>query len=152
MRGRSHTSISREYGIMHSMDIDIKKTFVCGRMLAMTMAAFATVSAMAAAPAAVQCAGDVTCERFPDADSVLLDETERVAYNPDGTYDLTDEYWLKILTEKGRRSESSISLRYSRRYGEAEIVLVEAGPQDRLHGSRAQDRRRRPRQDPPPHD
>ena len=68
----------------------------------------------------------ITCERFPDADSVTVDEIEKVKYNPDGTYEQTDECWTKILTEKGRRSESSMSLNYSKRYGEARILFVKA--------------------------
>ena len=68
----------------------------------------------------------VTCERFPDADAVTVDEIERVKYNPDGTYEQTDECWTKILTEKGRRSESSMSLDYSKRYGTAAITYVGA--------------------------
>jgi len=71
-------------------------------------------------------AADVTCARFPDADVVTVDEIERVKYNPDGTYEQTDEYWTKILTEKGRREESSFSLDYSKRYGEAAVVFVKA--------------------------
>ena len=68
----------------------------------------------------------ITCERFPDADAVTVDEIEKVKYNPDGTYEQTDECWTKILTEKGRRSESSMSLDYSKRYGEAKILFVKA--------------------------
>ena len=88
---------------------------------------FATFSA-ASLPAAsfgVSAEG-VTCERFPDADAVTVDEVERVKYSPDGTYEQTDECWTKILTEKGRRSESSLSLDYSKRYGEAKILYVGA--------------------------
>ena len=68
----------------------------------------------------------ITCERFPDADTVIVNEIEKVKYNPDGTYEQTDECWTKILTEKGRREESVFSLDYSKRYGEAEIVSVSA--------------------------
>ena len=71
-------------------------------------------------------ADEVTSERFPDADAVLVNEIEKVKYNPDGTYEQTDECWTKILTEKGRREESSMSLDYSKRYGEAAIVFVGA--------------------------
>ena len=71
-------------------------------------------------------ADEVTSERFPDADAVLVNEIEKVKYNPDGTYEQTDECWTKILTEKGRREESSLSLDYSKRYGEAAIVFVGA--------------------------
>ena len=65
-------------------------------------------------------------EQFPDADSVTLDNVERVRYNPDGTYEQTEEVWTKILTEKGRREESSLSLSYSKRYGEAKVLYVGA--------------------------
>ena len=71
-------------------------------------------------------ADDITFRRFPDADSVTVDEIEKVKYNPDGTYEQTDECWTKILTEKGRREESSLSLGYSKRYGEAGIAYVGA--------------------------
>lgn len=76
--------------------------------------------------AALTGAADVTCERFPDADAVIVDEVERVKYNPGGTYEQTDECWTKILTEKGRRAESSMSLDYSKRYGTAAITYVGA--------------------------
>ena len=68
----------------------------------------------------------INSQRFPDADIVTVDEIEKVRYNPDGTYEQTDEWWTKILTEKGRREESSLSLDYSKRYGEAKIVFVKA--------------------------
>ena len=67
---------------------------------------------------------DVTVERFPDADAVLVNEIERVAYRPDGTYETRAESWTKVLTEKGRREESVTTLDYSKRYGEGEIVSV----------------------------
>ena len=33
----------------------------------------------------VSAANEVTTARFPDADSVTVDENEKVKYNPDGT-------------------------------------------------------------------
>ena len=69
---------------------------------------------------------EVTAERYPDADAVLVDELERVEYKPDGTSETWAESWTKILTEKGRREESSTSLDYSKRYGMGEIVYVGA--------------------------
>lgn len=69
-------------------------------------------------------ADDVTCERFPDADAVLVDDVTRVAYNPDGTYVEESESWTKVLTEKGRREESTVTLGYSKRYGTAAIDFV----------------------------
>lgn len=66
----------------------------------------------------------VTCDRFPDADAVLLDDATRIEYRPDGTSVETRESHTKILTEKGRRDERTISLCYSKRYGEASIDQV----------------------------
>lgn len=71
-------------------------------------------------------AEEITTARFPDADAVTVDEIEKVKYNSDGTYEQTDERWTKILTERGRREESSMSLEYSQRYGEAKILFVKA--------------------------
>ena len=71
-------------------------------------------------------AEEITTTRFPDADAVTVDEIEKVKYNSDGTYEQTDERWTKILTERGRREESSMSLDYSKRYGEAKILFVKA--------------------------
>ena len=82
--------------------------------------AFAAGAALAADYA------DITRERYPDADSVVANEIERVAYNPDGGYERLSESWTKILTEKGRRDESVVSIRYSKRYGDAEVQYVGA--------------------------
>lgn len=86
------------------------------------MMALATLPMMAMA-AALPLA-DVTHDRYPDADSVVVDEIERVRYTPLGTYEDTGESWTKILTEKGRREESSLAVKYSKRYGTAEITYV----------------------------
>ena len=67
---------------------------------------------------------EITCERFPDADAVVVDERESVAYNPDGTYESESESWTKVLTERGRREERVISLDYNARYGKAEILSL----------------------------
>ncbi len=67
---------------------------------------------------------DVTVARYPDADSVFVDGIEETAYNPDGTYVTTSEQWTKVLTEKGRREESTLTIDYNARYGKAEIVSV----------------------------
>lgn len=82
------------------------------------------LSILAAFVAVVAKAGDITIEEYPDADSVLLEEIERVRYNPDGTYESHEESRTKILTERARRQESVVTLHYSKRYGEAAIEFV----------------------------
>lgn len=74
----------------------------------------------------VLCANDifshVTTEKYPDADSVLVEGLDETYYNSDGTYVSENSNTIKILTEKGRREESVISLSYNARYGSAKIV------------------------------
>ena len=70
-------------------------------------------------------ADDITAEKYPDADIVLVDERVETVYQADGTYVTTEEDWKKALTERGRRSLSSLSIGYSLRYGKGEILLVE---------------------------
>ena len=67
---------------------------------------------------------DVTTERYPDADAVLVDSVATVAYQADGSYVSDDEHQIKILTEKGRVSESEIEIAFNRRYGTAAITGV----------------------------
>ena len=72
----------------------------------------------------------VTVEKYPDADAVLLDSLEVTRYNPDGTYVSEDSNTVKILTEKGRREESVISLSFNARYGSSRIVEVKVTSAD----------------------
>ncbi len=59
---------------------------------------------------------DVTPEAYPDADAVIVDSTEDITYNPDGTSVSKEETAIKILTEKGRREERVQRFSYSKRY------------------------------------
>jgi transglutaminase-like putative cysteine protease len=61
---------------------------------------------------------------YPDADSVMLEECERVKFNADGTYLSERESFRKLLTEKGRREAMSYSFSYSARYGRFRISHV----------------------------
>ena len=89
-------------------------------------AAVAAIVASAFAASADLADDAVTVDAFPDADTVLLDDVERVKYRPDGTYESVCETRTKILTERGRRSEQLQRLHYSARYGTArfdEVVI-----------------------------
>ena len=66
----------------------------------------------------------VTLAAFPDADTVILDDVERVRYNPDGTYTSECESRTKILTERGRRGEQTQRIDFNLRYGRAQFVEV----------------------------
>ncbi len=84
------------------------------------LAAFASLSLVVAFAAD----DAITTERFPDADTVVVSDVTKVAYNPDGTYVETCENRTKILTEKGRRDARTIRLDYSKRYGAASVDSV----------------------------
>ena len=75
------------------------------------------VAGLALLCAARGTADELTSERYPDADTVIVDDRIETVYQADGTYVTTDEEWVKALTEKGRRALSTISLDYSLRYG-----------------------------------
>ncbi len=97
---------------------------VCALVVLRRKISMITLSILAALAAVCVRADTVTAESFPDADAVIIEEVERVKYNPDGTYESRSESMTKILTERGRRREGVISLHYSKRYGEALIEYV----------------------------
>ncbi len=70
-------------------------------------------------------AAETTLERFPDADNVLLDDHTVERYNPDGTGSSYNEWYEKILTEKGRRESRTASLWMNVSYGTAAVVFAE---------------------------
>jgi hypothetical protein len=59
--------------------------------------------------AALAAAHTVTAERYPDADTVLVDAHTWVHYNEDGTYVQRDERYQKVLTQEGVASLKSLS-------------------------------------------
>ena len=71
------------------------------------------------------CSAAVTRMDYPDADTVVLDDSTRIEYAVDGTYTSENDERIIALTEKGRRSLRTFTIGVSRRYGDAEIVSVE---------------------------
>ncbi len=73
-------------------------------------------------------AHEVTAEKYPDADEVLLSEETRIRYEEDGCYTQWQEDFIKILNEKSRRSYQTLSSYFSLPYQNEEdckIPLVE---------------------------
>ncbi len=67
--------------------------------------------------------------RYPDANTILLDDRERVHYNCDGTYTRTDESWTLLKTEKGRDGQRTLTLYFNEFYQrppQVEIELLKA--------------------------
>ncbi len=75
--------------------------------------------------ATIAMAGGVTAERFPDADSVTVDDRIHTAYEPDGSDCTWDDEWIKVLTEKGRRAHATLAVSFNARYGDAAVHCVE---------------------------
>ncbi|MDD4102015.1 MAG: DUF3857 domain-containing protein [Kiritimatiellae bacterium] len=70
-------------------------------------------------------ARNVTSERFPDADRVLVDNRVMERYEKDGTSVLWDDEFSRVLTEKGRRAASSYQISFSASYGTAFVYRAE---------------------------
>jgi len=73
----------------------------------------------------IAAAAEATPARYPDADSVVLDDRFHTRYEPDGSSLAWEDEWIKVLTEKGRRAHAAESLSFSARYGDAAFLCVE---------------------------
>ncbi len=58
-----------------------------------------------------------TVEKYPDSDDVLIDDFIQVEYQADGTSETWDDTAIKILTEKGKRTNRTLTLRFNTSYG-----------------------------------
>ncbi|MGI6494602.1 MAG: DUF3857 domain-containing protein [Kiritimatiellia bacterium] len=70
-------------------------------------------------------AAEVTVERYPDADDVLVDDLVRERYLPDGTALMLDDEYYKVLTEKGRREHLTRHFGFNVVYGTAIVARAE---------------------------
>src|SRR2546427_6292149 len=70
-------------------------------------------------------AAEVTAEKYPDCDEATVEKKMVRVYRPDGTGECQDESFVKVLTEKGKRNNRSLSLYYMLPYSTAEAVNVE---------------------------
>lgn len=73
----------------------------------------------------VAAAARATTARFPDADSVVVDDRLHARFEADGSDIAWDDEWVKVLTEKGRRAYATVSLDYNACYGDTGILAVE---------------------------
>ncbi|HEY5654018.1 MAG TPA: DUF3857 and transglutaminase domain-containing protein, partial [Pontiella sp.] len=62
-------------------------------------------------------AGKATVEKYPDSDTVLLDDFIQTEYQADGTSETWDDTAVKVLTEKGKRSQRTLTLHFNISYG-----------------------------------
>src|SRR3982751_2797871 len=67
----------------------------------------------------------ITVTNYPDSDDATVDKKMVRVYRPDGTGECQDETFVKVLTEKGKRGNRSLSLYYMLPYSTAEAVKLE---------------------------
>ena len=72
-----------------------------------------------------QQAKNITVQAYPDADTVLLNDITHVTYQPDGTSQTHSDTAIKILTEKGKRSQRTLTLSFNISYGTNYFTRVE---------------------------
>ena len=70
-------------------------------------------------------AKNVTIEKYPDANSVILNQTTKIIYNKDATYTQWNEVYVKILTKEGRENNLTISSVYNIPYQNDEDCRVD---------------------------
>ncbi len=70
----------------------------------------------------VAAASEITTELYPNADDVVVDEYIHTVYKEDGTYQTWDDEYIKVLTEKGKRSHQTVSRYYTLPYGTVEVT------------------------------
>jgi len=70
----------------------------------------------------VSAAAEITTEVYPNADDVVVDEYIHTVYKDDGTYQTWDDEYIKVLTEKGKRSHQTVSRYYTLPYGTVEVT------------------------------
>ena len=73
----------------------------------------------------VKSAKDVTRQKYPNSDDVLVNDYIFTKYNVNGTSVTWDDTFIKVLTEKGRREHQSMSFYYSLPYSTVVVKLLE---------------------------
>jgi transglutaminase-like putative cysteine protease len=70
-------------------------------------------------------AASATVEKYPDSDTVLIDDFIQVEYQADGTSETWDDTAIKVLTERGKRESRTLSLSFNTAYGTNYFTKVE---------------------------
>ena len=70
-------------------------------------------------------------KQFPDAEVILLSDYQKVAYRPDATDSTVDDFYYRIVTEKGRDENRMLQFHYNEFYQKPELLLLEIIKPDR---------------------
>ncbi len=73
----------------------------------------------------LESAKKVTPETYPNSDDILLDDFIWTRYQTDGTDETYDDTFIKILTEKGRRENATLTFHFTLPYTELDVPVVQ---------------------------
>jgi len=73
----------------------------------------------------LQAAQGITLAKYPDSDDTTVDKRMLRIYRADGTAETQDETVTKVLTEKGKRNNRTLSLSFMLPYFTVEVVKLE---------------------------
>jgi len=75
--------------------------------------------------AVIKASKGVNCQKYPNADDVLVDNYTFSTYKTNGTSTTWDDVFIKVLTEKGRRDNQTISFYFALPYSTVTLKLLE---------------------------
>jgi len=75
--------------------------------------------------AVLAAAADVNLAKLPDCDEALVEQKSLRVIHEDGTAEVQDETFTKVLTEKGKRNNNTLNLGFMLPYNTAEVALLE---------------------------
>ena len=70
-------------------------------------------------------AAGITTEKYPDCDDATVDCRSERVYRSDGTGEAQDETFVKVLTEKGKRNNRTVSLSFQLPYTTVSVPRLE---------------------------
>ena len=70
-------------------------------------------------------AAEITPEKYPDSDAVTVDQKSVRVYRADGTGECQDETFTKVLTEKGKRDNRTLTLNFMLPYWTVSVPAYE---------------------------
>ncbi len=70
-------------------------------------------------------AAEITLEKYPDCDDATVEQRLVEVYRADGTAEAQDEEYVKVLTEKGKRSRRTLRLDFMLPYSTVEVAKIE---------------------------
>jgi transglutaminase-like putative cysteine protease len=70
-------------------------------------------------------AADITTAKYPDCDDATVEQKSVRVYRADGTGECQDESFTKVLTEKGKRGNRTVSLSFMLPYSHEEVAKLE---------------------------